>query len=414
MKSVFFMDAHNERGRYPLRVLSWTSGRDAAEILRGIDVDPYGIEAMLPKMANVNIHIQGLPCKVANVIKQEMLAIGGDAAVARGSVSCSVEKTDLVLIGTRKQIGRFTEKIAFQPFGMAALADSLRALLENLSAERWEIPTGRRVMMLGDRTLVMGILNVTPDSFSDGGRFASPEDAVECGLQMVADGADILDIGGESSRPGAVPVTQDEELRRTIPVIQGLHGKINAPMSIDTTKAAVAREAVAAGAEIINDISAMRFDDKMLNVMAQSGAALVFMHMRGVPRSMQKGDLRYSSLQGEIVEFFRERLSAAQVAGIPTEKVIIDPGIGFGKTGSDSLKLLRHLSDFKSLGRPILAGPSRKSFLGHQKDQSAAELKTRTAAAVTAAIMNGCQIVRVHDVREMKGVAAVADAIARV
>ena len=176
----------------------------------------------------------------------------------------------------------------------------------------------------------------------------------------------------------------------------------------------MAREAVAAGAEIINDISAMRFDDKMADVMAQSGAALVFMHMRGVPRTMQKGDLRYSSLQGEIIEFFRERLNAAQAAGIPAGKVIVDPGIGFGKTGSDSLKLLRHLSEFKSLGRPILAGPSRKSFLGQGKDRETGDLTARTAAAVTAAIMNGCQIVRVHDVREMKGVAAVADAVARV
>ncbi len=413
MKSVSSMDDCNQRGRYPLRFLPWTTLPEAAEILKGIDVDPYGIEAMLPKMVNVNIHVQGLPCKVANIIKQEMLAIGGDAAVARGSVSCSVEKTDLILIGTRKQVRRFTEKIAFQPFGLAALADALRALLENLSAGRWEIPTGRRVMLLGDRTLVMGILNVTPDSFSDGGRFASPEDAVSCGLQMAADGADILDIGGESTRPGALPVAPDEELRRIIPVIRGLSGKVDIPISIDTTKAAVARGALDAGAEIINDISAMRFDEKMAEVMARSGAGVVFMHMRGVPRTMQKGDLRYASLPGEIIEFFRERLIAAQAAGIPTEKVIIDPGIGFGKTGGDSMKLIRRLSEFKVLGRPILTGPSRKSFLGQTMDRSAGELTARTAAAVTAAIMNGCQVVRVHDVREMKAVAAVADAIAR-
>ena len=412
MKPVDLMEARNERGRYPLRFLSWTSEREAAEILRRMDVDPYGIEAMLPKMDHANIHVQGLPCKVANIIKQEMLSIGGDAAVARGSVSCSVEKTDLVLIGTRKQVRRFAEKMAFQPFGLTALADDLRMLLENLSTRRWEIRTGRRTVTLGDRTLVMGILNVTPDSFSDGGRFASPEDAVACGVQMVAEGADLLDVGGESSRPGAVPVAPEEELRRTIPVIRGLSGKVNVPISIDTTKAVVAREAVDAGAEIINDISAMRFDDRMAEVMRESGAGLVFMHMRGVPGTMQQGDLHYDSLQGEIVEFFRERLKAAQAAGIPPEQVIVDPGIGFGKTGSDSLKLIRHLSEFKVLGRPILAGPSRKSFLGHEKDRGQAERTTRTAAAVTAAILNGCQIVRVHDVQEMKGAAAVADAVA--
>jgi dihydropteroate synthase len=406
------MDSRDERKGYPLRRLSWTSERDAAEILRRMDVDPYGIEAMIPKMVNVNILVQGLPCKVANIIKQEMLSIGGDAAVARGSVSCSVEKTDLVLIGTLKQIRRFTEKIAFQPFGLADMAKSLRALLENLFTRRWEIRTGRREIVLGDRTLVMGILNVTPDSFSDGGRFASPEDAAACGLQMVEDGADMLDVGGESSRPGAVPVSSEEELRRTIPVIEGLSGKINVPISIDTTKAVVAREAVAAGVEIINDISSMRFDDQMADVMAQSGAAVVFMHMRGVPRTMQQGDLHYPSLQGEIIGFFRERLKKAQSAGIPPEQVIIDPGIGFGKTGSDSLNLIRNLCELKVLGRPMLVGPSRKSFLGLREDPGGAGLMARTAAAVTAAILNGTQIVRVHDVREMKGAVAVADAVA--
>lgn len=400
-------------GGYSLRRLLWTSAPEAADILKRMDVDPYGIEAMLPKMVNMNIHIQRLPCKVANIIKQEMLAIGGDAAVARGAVACSIEKTDLILIGTLKQIRRFIEKISFQPFGLKLLAESLDTLLDNLLAEHWTLKTSRRKMILGDRTRIMGILNVTPDSFSDGGRFDSPEKAVECGFQLVEDGADILDIGGESTRPGAQPVSLEEELRRTIPVIQGLSGKINIPISIDTTKAVIAREAVAAGAEIINDISAMRFDEPMPAVIASSGAAVVFMHMRGVPQTMQKGDLHYALLQGEMIDFFRERLNTALLAGILPEQVIIDPGIGFGKTRSDNLKLLKYLPEFNVLGRPILTGPSRKSFLGQEGRGGAVDRLEETAAAVTAAIMNGSQVVRVHDVKAMKRVVAVADAIVR-
>ena len=400
-------------GGYSLRRLLWTSAPEAADILKRMDVDPYGIEAMLPKMVNMNIHIQRLPCKVANIIKQEMLAIGGDAAVARGAVACSIEKTDLILIGTLKQIRRFIEKISFQPFGLKLLAESLDTLLDNLLAEHWTLKTSQRKMILGDRTRIMGILNVTPDSFSDGGRFNSPEKAVACGFQLVEDGADILDIGGESTRPGAQPVSLEEELRRTIPVIQGLSGKINVPISIDTTKAVIAREAVAAGAEIINDISAMRFDEPMPAVIASSGAAVVFMHMRGVPQTMQKGDLHYALLQGEMIDFFRERLNTALLAGILPEQVIIDPGIGFGKTRSDNLKLLKYLPEFNVMGRPILTGPSRKSFLVQEECGGTVDRLEETAAAVTAAIMNGSQVVRVHDVKAMKRVVAVADAIVR-
>jgi dihydropteroate synthase len=407
------VDANKHGGGYSLRRLLWTSAPEAADILKRMDVDPYGIEAMLPKMVNMNIHIQRLPCKVANIIKQEMLAIGGDAAVARGAVACSIEKTDLILIGTLKQIRRFIEKISFQPFGLKLLAESLDTLLDNLLAKHWTLKTSQRKMILGDRTRIMGILNVTPDSFSDGGRFDSPEKAVECAFQLVEDGADILDIGGESTRPGAQPVSLEEELRRTIPVIQGLSGKINIPISIDTTKAVIAREAVAAGAEIINDISSMRFDEQMPTVIASSGAAVVFMHMRGVPQTMQKGDLHYALLQGEMIDFFRERLNTALLAGILPEQVIIDPGIGFGKTRSDNLKLLKYLPEFNVMGRPILTGPSRKSFLVQEECGGTVDRLEETAAAVTAAIMNGSQVVRVHDVKAMKRVVTVADAIVR-
>ena len=315
-------------GSIKLRRLLWTSERQAIRILKDIDVDPYGIEAMLPKMAHLNILIQHLPCKVANIIKQEMLSVGADAAVARGSVACSIEATDVLLMATRKQIDRFIEKVISQPFGLNQLAVKLRQLLENISADQWTLKTSRREMVLGDHTRIMAILNVTPDSFSDGGRYGSHENAIAAGLKLTEAGADILDIGGESSRPGAETVTPEEELRRVIPVIQGLLGKVDIPISVDTTKAVVAREALAAGAEIINDISAMRFDAQMPAVIASSGAAAILMHMRGMPQTMQQGDLDYASLTGEIIDFFRERLNAAQMAGISADRIIIDPGRG--------------------------------------------------------------------------------------
>lgn len=395
------------------RCLVWTGRQEAIRVLQDIGVDPYGIESMLPKMVHRNILIRRLPCKVANIIKQEMLSLGADAAVARGSVACSIEGTDVLLMGTHKQLGRFIEKASSQPFGLAPLAASLRLLLENIEVEVWTLRTSRREMVLGDRTRIMAILNVTPDSFSDGGRYASREKAIAAGLEMARAGADMLDIGGESSRPGAEAVSQEAELDRVIPVIQGLYGKIDIPISVDTTKAVVAREALAAGAEIVNDISAMRFDAQMPTVIASSGAAVVFMHMRGVPQTMQQGDLHYASLTGEIIDFFRERLQAAQSAGIGGDRIILDPGLGFGKARGDNLRLLKYLAEFAVLGRPIMTGPSRKSFLSHEGEAGPQDRLEGTAAAVTAAVMNGSCLVRVHDVAAVRRVVTVADAIVR-
>ena len=275
------------------------------------------------------------------------------------------------------------------------------------------LKTWKREMIMGARTQIMGILNVTPDSFSDGGCFKSPEEAIEFGIQMVGEGADIIDVGGESSRPGAESVSLKEELRRVIPVIEGLVRRVAVPISVDTTKAKVAREAVKSGAEIINDISAMRFDEQMPAVVADTGAAVILMHMRGTPKDMQEGDLTYRSLLSDITDFLRERMERAQSAGIELECIMIDPGLGFGKKAEDNLKLLKHLSAFRVLGRPIVTGASRKSFIGKVTGGDPRNRLEGTAAAVTAVIINGGHVVRVHDVRAMKRVAAMADAILR-
>jgi dihydropteroate synthase len=274
------------------------------------------------------------------------------------------------------------------------------------------LKTSRREIAIGPRTLIMGVINTTPDSFSDGGRFAAPMTAVEGALRMVEDGADMIDIGGESSRPGSDPVPQEEELRRVIPVIRGLAGKSSVPLSVDTMKAAVAREALAEGAEIINDISAMTYDEQMASVVAEAGAAVILMHMRGLPKTMQSGDLYYRSLVDEVLAYLKERVDSAQQRGITPEQIMIDPGIGFGKTAQDNLRLIRHLSALKILGRPIVTGVSRKSFIGHVTGGGPLERAEGTAASVTATILNGCRVIRVHDVKTMKKVALMADALA--
>lgn len=273
--------------------------------------------------------------------------------------------------------------------------------------------TSRRKLVLGERTLIMGILNVTPDSFSDGGRLASPDEAVAEGERLIAAGADLLDVGGESTRPGSDPVTPEEEWQRVIPVIRALAKKIDVPISIDTTKASVAREAIASGAEIINDVSAMRFDAEMPQVAAETGAGVILMHMRGLPKDMQTGSLYYSDLIEDITAFLRERMAAALAAGVAKESIMVDPGIGFGKTAADNMRILKHLRGFQALGRPILTGMSRKAFIGKVTGGEPRERMEGTAAALTVAIMNGSDLVRVHDVAAMKKVAAMTDAIIR-
>lgn len=260
----------------------------------------------------------------------------------------------------------------------------------------------------------MGILNITPDSFADGGRHLDPARAVANGLQMIADGADILDVGGESTRPGAEPVSASEELRRVLPVVQGLAAQGGAPISIDTYKAVVAREAIGCGAAIINDISALQYDDELATVAAETGAALVLMHNRGRSREMYR-EARYGAdVAGEIAVELEQALGRAARAGVRREATIVDPGLGFAKRAEHSYAALATLASLASLDRPILSGPSRKSFLGEAiGDQPPSEREWGTAAAVTASVLLGAHIVRVHGVREMAQVVKVADRVER-
>ncbi len=256
----------------------------------------------------------------------------------------------------------------------------------------------------------MGILNLTPDSFSDGNRHSSVELAVAAAQQMVADGADIIDIGGESTRPDAPPVSVAEELRRVVPVIEALAGRIDVPLSIDTWKAEVAREALAAGVEVVNDISGMEFDPAMAATVAATDAGLVLMHTRGKPAEMQR-DTSYGDLVGEVSSYLQGCMAKAAAAGIGSERIVLDPGIGFAKSVAANLEIVRRLGEFSLLGRPLLVGPSRKSFIGTTLGRGVDERLFGTAAAVAVSLVNGARIFRVHDVRPMRDVVDMAAAL---
>lgn len=260
-------------------------------------------------------------------------------------------------------------------------------------------------------TCLMGILNITPDSFSDGGLFFDKDKAVKRGIEIEAEGANIVDIGGESTRPGSLPVPVEEELRRVIPVIEALAPRIKIPISVDTRKPEVAREAIKAGASMINNIMGANLDREMAVAAAEFDVPIVLMHIKGDPRTMQKNPV-YDDVIGEIISALRESIMLAEGCGVNPEKIIIDPGIGFGKTTAHNLEILRRLKELKELGKPILVGPSRKSFLGNVLDIKDPDARLMgTAAAVALAIANGADIIRVHDVKEMAQVGVLADEV---
>jgi len=263
---------------------------------------------------------------------------------------------------------------------------------------------------LGRRTWLVGVVNVTPDSFFDGGLYFEPARAIERALALAAEGADIIDIGGESSRPGSSPISAKEEKRRILPVVEVLKQKNGILVSVDTTKAEVAEAALAAGADIINDISAGRFDPRMLPLAAESGAALILMHMKGTPRTMQVAP-HYDDLLGEVKAFLRERLEAAESCGVPRENLLLDPGIGFGKKLEHNLALLNNLGALADLERPLVVGISRKSFIGKILKLEAPERLEGTIAAAVVSLLRGASLLRVHDLQAVKRAIAVAEAI---
>ncbi len=372
--------------------------------MREIGVDPYGAKIMLPKAATFLIRVAAIHNIAANILKQEMLSLGADAAIARGALTGKIKKTDILLIGQLAQFNALTNKLKIQPFGLQKLACELDENIKNFTKNNFVLSLRKGFLNLNKETLIMGIINLTPDSFSNDGLYRSlssnyPNLALKKAQTLIADGADIIDLGGVSSRPGAKNISTKEELRRTMPVIKLLAKKINAPISIDTTKPEVAKAALGAGAQIINDISGLR-NKNMIKVIAQYKAAVVIMHMLGKPVNMQKRTT-YKSLINDISFYLKNAISSAQTAGIKPDKIIIDPGIGFGKTPVHNLEIIKHLADFKVLGKPILIGPSRKSFINKVLKSNSLNLISGTLTACVMAAERGVNIVRVHDVKEV-------------
>ena len=280
---------------------------------------------------------------------------------------------------------------------------------------RFQLKLRSRTLSLGERTLIMGVLNLTPDSFSDGGEFIAPEKAAAHALEMERQGADIIDVGAESTRPGSAGIPAAEELGRLLPVLELLHGKLKVPISIDTRKPEVAEVALGAGAEMVNDITGLKNDAELAEVVAQHRAPLILMHIRGEPGTMQKGPFARDVMK-DVAQGLRESVRTAQKAGVPKSQIIVDPGIGFGKSLQQNYELLQKLPELARLGHPLLVGTSRKGFLGATlardgKPAPANERLWGTAATVTASILGGAHIVRVHDVAEMVQVARVADCL---
>jgi len=412
-------EAHNRRS-YNARVVSPNGATLSAELER-VGAQAPGQEIMWRKASFLPLRLDGLGCVAANVLKQEMLARGGDCAVHRDCLTLEREETSALLVGTRAQYRDLLEKLNRQGFGLHQVGKQLEELLENLDAKLEPLQLGPYTLPVGKRTLVMGILNVTPDSFSGDALGDDVEAALAQARRMQAEGADILDVGGQSTRPGSDPVTPEEEIRRVIPVVEKLVSPdgVALPVSVDTSRAQVAEAALKAGAHIINDITGLRDEPEIADFVARHGAGLVLMHIQGTPRDMQQNP-HYDDLLGEVIAYLREGLRRATAAGVPRHRIWVDPGIGFGKTMAHNLELLRRLSELKALGCAILVGTSRKSFIGRILARERGgelpppqERVVGTGATVAVSIANGASIVRVHDVAQAVEVARITDAIVR-
>jgi len=385
------------------RILQIYSLEDAKRELTKINVSTQGFEVMAPKAIGLSIKLTEVKVGAANILKQEMLSIGGDAAVARGVVNGKLEISDIILSGNLDKIKKMVKKLDHQTiFGLPEIKNDLKKIIDQLENPHSKVLNCNGTKLELNETKIMGVLNVTPDSFSDGNQYFDADKAVDRALKMIAEGADIIDIGGESSKPGAKKVSAETEIERVIPIIKKLHKQTDIPISIDTTKAEVAEKALQAGASILNDISALRFDADMIKVIHNyPEVPVILMHMQGTPETMQD-DPHYEDVIEEILSFFEERINFCEKNGIARERIIIDPGIGFGKRQKDNLIILKKLSEFNCLGLPIILGASRKSFIGKTYNSEVSERLAGSLASTAFAFQNDVEIIRVHDVLEHK------------
>lgn len=392
------------------RVLSIPIPAAAGEEIARIGVLRPAREWLANKTQTRAVRLENVPGKAAAILKQECLAVGCDCAVSPQVARFDETPRAVCILANLRQYGRLLERLPRQAFGLSAVAEEVREVLDAYEAARrpaW-ICRGKK-MPTEDRTAVMGILNVTPDSFSGDGVGGDTDAAIRQGLDFVEAGADILDVGGESTRPGSDEVSAEDEWARVGPVIEALVAQSGVAVSVDTRKTEVAEKALSAGAHIVNDVGGLRAEG-MAEVVAAAGAGAIIMHMQGEPKTMQQ-EPQYDDLLGEVYGFLCERVEAALAAGLPENTIAVDPGFGFGKTPEHNLNLVRRLRELACFGRPIVLGASRKSTIGKVLNQSVEDRLLGTAATCAAGIVYGANVIRVHDVAEMALVARMVDAI---
>lgn len=421
---------------YNLRVLSFHNRAQLRNEIEKINPDLPALRDHAAKASCRAVKLERIPPRLARFLYQELMLEGGDVVLPPRLDDNGPLPADVLLLGTDYELLHLAVRLRTQHADastaeleseLGLLADELeRALTSSDATGRGALTMRSTTLTWGTRTYVMGILNVTPDSFSGDGVIAQTaeafvEQAVAQAEQFVADGVDILDVGGESTRPGSQPATAEEEYRRVVPVIARLRQKLSIPISVDTYKADVARAALDAGADLVNDIWGLRMDPEMKHVVAARGVPVVIMHNRSKPKDTAQSDrlggryvgVEYADLLGDIIRELRSQVELALDAGVAPEKIILDPGIGFGKTVEQNLELLNRSDELRPLGYPVLIGPSRKGFIGYTLDLPVQERVEGTAAAVAISIVRGADIVRVHDVKAMVRVARMADAVTR-
>ena len=392
------------------RILSIKKPEDIIEEFKNIGVTSGGIVSMSPKANSIALKLKDIRIGAANIIKQDMLSIGGDAAVSRGVVDGKVDRSDVIILGNLHKIKLLLKKLSHQDiFEIPQICKSIARLIQiETDIKKKQIKARGHILPL-NRTLIMGILNVSPDSFYDGGKYTTLYSALTQIEKMVEQGADIIDIGGQSTRPYSQKISSEEEVSRVMPVIEKAISKFDIPISVDTYKSEVARTALQTGIHIVNDISALRFDKNMASNIAKfPDVPVILMHIKGTPQNMQDNPI-YDDVIEEILEYLNESIKIARDAGIKDENIIIDPGIGFGKRVKDNVKIIQKISEFRCLDKPILLGCSNKSFIGKILDTEKEQRLEGTLAANAFAILNGVNIIRVHEVAEHKKISQMID-----
>ncbi len=386
---------------FKIRSLSIKNQREGMKECEKIGSTSPGCGIMVRKIFPLSIKISDLSHPAANILKQEMLARGGDVITSADTLLGGKGKTDVIIQGNAESIKSLIDKIDGQPFGLKELSVDLKNYMDRLCS----LEKGRQLIIdkkrfdLDKHTLIMGVLNVTPDSFYDGGYYFEKDKAYMRADAIVSEGADIIDVGGMSTRPGSLPVSPEEEIERIIPVIEYIKSNYEILISADTCHSRVAGRAIDAGAHIINDISGLSADEEMAKIVSERNVSLVIMHIKGTPENMQNNPV-YEDVVGEIYYYLEGKAAIAVNSGIKKDKIIVDPGIGFGKTLKHNLEIINKIKEFRMLGYPVLMGASRKSLIGSILDLPVEErLEGSLALAVYAAI-NGVDILRVHDVKE--------------